>query len=203
MTDSSRTNATIYPDEPIAESGAALLSAVPIQLESVSKTNKDNLRDIMEKNIEKWPCPEGLSREDLLLVHSRVMTAEWVMMRFKMKQDAISQELKITIDRGNVEPTTFPASTQSDCAIEQGVDCFALPSNSRKERPRGQKPVRALAERNIILTSHCVFIGVFQLDATSRQIRIVDTASDLVLVSVPIQHGSRANIEGLDQDDKI
>lgn len=151
-------------------SGAAVFPATRLQLESVTPSEKARLKRVMDDKIRTWPCPKGLTRSDLLLVHSRVVTAEWVMMTFDMEKpdDATkkvggdeSRGFTVTIDKMGVVELTSQESLRG-YAIEHGVDIAAL---SQVGTPA--------------ISSHCVFLGAFRARASPGSWTVEDTAASL------------------------
>lgn len=166
-----------------AYSGAALFPLYAFQVESVAEGEKLGLKDLMKKEIRQWTLPPGLTRDELLLVHSRVMAAKWMMLRFEIKQKVnCEHHFTVDIDGKSVEST--PATTRIDFAIEQGIDHLALQGSKPKKSEGMRLPskettvAKPLSNDSPIRTSNCVFLGVFRM---SRSGEIEDTAKELVL----------------------
>lgn len=159
-------------------SGAVLFPLYGFQLESMTADDKRSLKEFMKKGIRRWACPPGLTRDDLLLVHSRIMAAKWMMLRFEVKKkDDCERHFVVDIDGMNVN---FTPPARIDFAIEQGVDHLAL------QQPRPNKSdisfniavsPKPLDDTSTIRTSNCVFLGAFSM---SRSGDVDDTAIHLV-----------------------
>lgn len=125
--------------EPGVKSGAALFPAAPLQLELMTRKNKDTLRMFMDDNVRSRPFPGRLTREDFLLAHtgSRVITAECVMVRFEMLRVSLNvmpQTFEVSIGP-NWEVQITPARIfQHEPAVEHGVEISALPRPPKEPR---------------------------------------------------------------------
>lgn len=151
----------------------------------MTKPEKDGLERFMKNEILNWACPPGLTRDDLLLVHSRIMAAKWMMMRIEVRhKDNNKQHFTVNIDEAKVNPQS-PASI--DFAIEWGVDNLALQtSKPEKSRERGlpsktMPTPQPLDDNSPIRTSNCVFLGAFRMSGPGR---VEDTAGRLVRVRI-------------------
>lgn len=167
------------------KSSVGLFPLYGFQLESMTKPEKDSLERFMKDEIQNWTCPHDLTRDDLLLVHSRIMAAKWMMMRIEVRhKDNNNQHFTVNIDEAKVN-TPSPASI--DFAIEWGVDNLALQtSKPEKSRERGlpsktTPTPQPLDNNSPIRTSNCVFLGAFRMSGPGR---VEDTAGHLVRVRI-------------------
>lgn len=168
---------------PNTTSGVALFPLYGFQLESIVKGDKDSLCGSMKEAIKRCTLPPGLTTNDLLLVHSRVMAAKWMMVRFTVKRKGNStQAVKFSVCRDGAL-VNLPSGS-IDFAVEQGVDPLALqgpkPKKSESTQPLSDTAAapNPLGDASPIRTSNCVFLGAFRM-LTSGEVD--DTAKSLVM----------------------
>lgn len=65
--------------------GAILIPLSGIKEQYLSESKESEWKKYMARNLDDWPEPEVCSRRDLLLVHTRIMVTEWIIMPFEMK----------------------------------------------------------------------------------------------------------------------
>lgn len=157
------TSPTTYTFTTSKPKGAILIITSKLMRTGITSNHKSAWKQHMDSQLSSWPEPAVCGRRDLLLVHTRFMASEWVMVVFDTKSsqpskvfvnisaaaDDKDQRVTVTVNHNASKLLSF---------VRRGRDIpFTL---SQKDNPSSST-----------LPSHCVFLHAFRPKGSGGVVR--------------------------------